>query len=112
MVATQNVAKYAPPVTVSFRFPIAPAPVPVPLRLPAVAAATALKAPDAADVVVTEPQVPERPQLPTEAVRISDSSDDSLFNDCSQGYFILSETPLGIDPVEQRLPAEAMPTDW
>ena len=82
VVATYNVTEDPPPVTVSFRFPIAPAPVPVglaaapaPLHLPAVAAAPALMAPDTAGSEVVEPQVVERPQLPTQDARLSDSSD-------------------------------------
>ena len=88
VVATQNVTEDPPPVTVSLRFPIAPAPVPVglaaapaPIPPPAVAAAPALMAPDTADVEAPEPQVLERPYLPTQDVRFSDSSDDSLNND-------------------------------
>ena len=76
MVATQNVTENPPPVTVSFRFPTAPAPVPVglaaapgPLHLPAVAADLALVAPEMADGEVAEPQVPVRPQLPTQDAR-------------------------------------------
>ena len=77
--------EYPPAVTVNFRFPIAPAPVPVgladasaPLHPLAVAAAPASVTPDTADVEVAEPQVVERPQLPTQDARISDSFDDSL----------------------------------
>ena len=75
-----------PPVTVSFRAPVAPAPVPAGpaaaqalLLLPRVAAAPALVAPDTADVGVAEPQAPERPQLPTQSVRFN--NDDILQTD-------------------------------
>ena len=87
--ATRNVTEDPPPVTVSIRFPIAPGPVPVglaaalaPIPLPAVAAAPALMAPDTADEAL-EPQVSERPYLPTQDVRFSDSSADSSTNDDS-----------------------------
>ena len=90
VVATQNVTEDPPPVTVSLRFPIAPVPVPVglaavpvPLPAPAVAAAPALMAPDMVDVEAPEPQVLERPYLPTQDVPFSDSSDDSSTNDAS-----------------------------
>ena len=90
VVSTRTVTEDPPPVNVSFCFPTPPAPVPVglafapaPLHLPAVAAAPALVAPTTADVEVAEPQVVERPQLPPEDARISDSSDDSLPNENS-----------------------------
>ena len=76
VVATQNKTEDPPPVTVSLRFPIAPA-----LPLPAVAAAPALMAPDTAEVEAPEPQVLERPYLPPQDPRFSDSSDDSFTND-------------------------------
>ena len=85
VVAAQNVTEDPPPVTVSLRFPIAPAPVPVglaaapaPIPLPAVTPTPALVAPDTADVEAPESQVLERPCLPTQDVRFSDSSDDSF----------------------------------
>ena len=90
VVATKNVTEDPPPVTVSLRFPIAPALVPVGLAaaparipLPSVAAAPALVAPDTADVEAPEPQVLERPSLPTQDVRFSDSSEDSSTDDAS-----------------------------
>ena len=84
-VATQNVTEEPPPVAVNFCFPIAPAPVsvglaavPAPFPPPALAAAPApLMVPDAADAEAPEPQVLERPYLPTQDVRFSESSDDS-----------------------------------
>ena len=107
-----------PPVTVSLRFPIAPAPVPVglaaataPIPPPAVAAAPALMAPDTADVEAPEPQVLERPYLPTQDVRFSDSSDDSFTNDALFHGRTLRDTPTHMNSGEQRLPAEATPTD-
>ena len=65
----------------------------------------ALVAPDTADVDGVEPQALKRPELLTQDVCISDSSDDALPNDDSQNTPIVSETHLGIDPMEQRLPA-------
>ena len=72
LVATQNVMEDPAPVTVSLRFPITPAPVPVglavapaPISLPAKAAAPDLMTPDTTDVESPEPQVLERPYLPT-----------------------------------------------
>ena len=81
VVATQNVTEDPPPVTVNIRFPIALAAVPVglaaalaPFPPPALAAAPApLVARDIADVEVPEPQVLERPYLPTQDVRFSES---------------------------------------
>ena len=117
VVATQNVTENPPPVTVSLRFPIAPAPVPVglapapaPIPPPAVAAAPALVDPDTADVEAPEPQVLERHYLPTQDVRFSDSSDDST-DDASLHARTLRDTPTLMNSGEQRLPAEATPTD-
>ena len=117
MVATQNVTEYPPPVIVSFRFPIASAPVPVelaaaqaPLHPPAVAVAPTSVALDTADVGVTKPEVVERPQLPTQDARISDNSEDSMPIENSQTVCRVLESPLDIDPVDQRLAAEARPT--
>ena len=115
-VAKGTVTEDPPPVTVSFRYPITPAPVtvgmaaaPHPLRPLAVAGASAaLVAPEKADVDAAEPQALERPQLSTHDVRISASSDDALLNDNYQKTRIVSETPFGVDPVEQKLRAEAM----
>ena len=53
----------------------------------------------------------ERPQLSTKDSRNSDSSDDSSPIDNSQKIHIKSEISPGIDPLEQRLPTEAIPTD-
>ena len=118
VVATQNVTEDPPPVTVSLRFPIAPAPVPVglaaapaPIPLPAVAAAPALMAPDTADVEAPEPPVLERPYLPTQDVRFSDNSDDFSSTDASLHARTLRDTPTHMNSGEQRLPAEAKPTD-
>ena len=118
VVATQNVTEDPPPVTVSLRFSIAPAPVPVglaavpaPIPLPAVAAAPALVTPDTADVEAPEPQVLERPYLPTQDVRLSDSSDDFSTNDAPLHARTLRDTPTHMNSGEQRLPAEAIPTD-
>ena len=118
VVATQTVTEDPPPVTVSLRFPIAPAPVlvglaaaPAPIPPPAVAAAPALMAPDTADVEAPEPQVLGRPYLPTQDVRFSDSSDDSLNNDALFHARTLRDTPTHMNSGEQRLPAEAIPTD-
>ena len=118
MVATQNVTEDPPPVTVSLRFPIAPAPVPVglaaapaPITLPAVAAAPVLVTPDTADVEAPEPRVLERPYLPTQDVRFSDSSDDSSTNEALFHARTLRDTPTQMNSGEQRLPAEAIPTE-
>ena len=118
VVATQNETEDPPPVTVSLRFPIAPAPVPVglaaapaPIPPPAAAAAPALVAPDTADVEAPEPQVLERPYLPTQDVRFSDSSDDSSTDDASLHTRTLRDTPTLMNSGEQRLPAGAIPTD-
>ena len=108
----------SPPVTVNILFQIAPAPVPVglaavpaPLPAPAVAAAPALMAPDTADVEAPEPQVLDRPYLLNKDVRFSDSSDDSSTNDASLHARTLRDTPTHMNSGEQRLPAEAKPTD-
>ena len=93
--ATQNVTEDPPPVTVSFCLPITPAPIPV--RLAAVAVASVLVDFDAADVELAQLQVLERPQIPTQDARISDSSSNSLPNENSQTFRIVTETPLGID---------------
>ena len=118
VVETQNVMEYPPPVTVSLRFPIAPPPLPVGLAavparipLPAVAADPALVAPDTADVEATEPQVLERPYLPFQDVRFSDSSDDSSINGAPLHARKLRDTPTHMNSDEQRLAAEAIPTD-
>ena len=118
VVATQNVTEDPPPVTVNIRFPIAPAPVPVglaavpaPLPALAVAAVPALMAPDTADVEAPEPHVSERPYLPTQDVQFSDSSDDSFTNDASLHARTLRDTSTHMSSGEQRLPAEALPTD-
>ena len=117
-IVSQNVTENPPPVTVSFCFRITSATVPVglaaapaPLHPFAVAVASAMVAFDTADVEVAEPQTLERPQHPTQDARVSDGSDVSLPNDSLHGRRALSETPHCIDPVEQRLPAEANPTD-
>ena len=84
VVATQNVTESPPPVTVSIRFPITLAPVavglaavPAPLPPSALPAAPALLvAPNTADVEAPEPEVLDRPYLPTQVVQFSDSSDN------------------------------------
>ena len=118
VVATQNVTEDPPPVTLNHRFLIASAPVPVglaaaPARIPppAVAVAPALMAPDTADVEAPEPQVLQRPYLPTQDVRFSDSSDESLNNDVLFHARRLRDTPSHTNSGEQRLAAEAIPTD-
>ena len=118
VVATQKVTEDPPHVTVSLLFTIAPAPVPVrlaaapaPIPLPAVAAAPASVAPDTTDVEAPEPQVLERPYLPTQDVRFSDSSDDFSTNDASLHARTLRDTPTHMNSGEQRLPAEAIPSD-
>ena len=68
-------------------------------------------APDTADVEAPEPQVLERPYLPTQDVRFSDSSDDSPTNDAPLHARTLQDTPTHMNSGEQRLPAEAKPTD-
>ena len=76
VVATQIMTEDPPPVTVNFRFPIAPSPVPVglaavpaPLPPPALPAARApLVTPDTAYVEAPEPQLSEGPYLPTQDV--------------------------------------------
>ena len=108
VVTTQSVTEDPPPVTVSLRFPITPAPAPVGL---AAAPAPALVAPDTTDVEAPEPQVLERPYLPTPDVRFSDSSDDSSTNDALFYARTLRETPTRMISGEHRLPAEAIPTD-
>ena len=86
--------------------------VPDPLHPPAVAAAPiALVARGTANVDAAEPQALDRPQLPTQDVRNSDSSVDSLSDDNFQNFRKVSEAPLGLGPVEQKLPAEAIPTN-
>ena len=119
VVATQNVTEDPPPLTVNIRFPIAPTAVPVgllaapaPIPLPAVAAAPTLMAPVTADVEAPEPHILERPYLPTKDVRFSDSSDDSPTNDTSFHARTFRDTPTQMNSREQRLPAEAIPTDW
>ena len=118
VVATQHVTEDPPPVTVSLRFPIAPAPVPVglsaapaPIPPPAVTAAPVLMTPDTADVEALEPQVLERPYLPTQNVRFSDNSDDSSTHDAPLHTRTLRDTSTHMNSGEQRLPAEAIPTD-
>ena len=68
-------------------------------------------APDTADVEAPEPQVFERPYLPTQDVRFSDSSDDSFTNDALFNGPTLRDTSSDMNSGEQRLPAEAIPTD-
>ena len=78
-VATRTLTKFQLPVTVSFRIPIAPAPMPIGLAAalaalppPAAAAAPAPSvALDTAVVEAAEAQVPERHQLPTQDVRLT-----------------------------------------
>ena len=118
VVATQNVTENPPPVTVNICFPISLAPVPVglaavPASLPApvVAAVPVLVAPDTADVEELEPQVLEPPYILTQDVRFSDSSDDSFTNDALFHAQTLRDTPTHMNSGEQRLPAEALPTD-
>ena len=118
VVATQNVMEDPPPVTFNIRFPTAPTPAPVglaavpaPLPAPVVAAAPALVAPDTADVEAPEPQVLERPYLSPQDAQFSDSSDDSSTNDASFHARTLRDTPTHMNSGEQRLPAEAIPTD-
>ena len=118
VVATQNVTEGPTPVTVSLRFPIDPAPVPVglaavpaPLPAPAVTAAPALVVSDTADFEAPEPPVLERPYLPTQDVRFSDSSDDSSTNDAPLHALTLRHAPTHMNSREHRLPAEAIPTD-
>ena len=117
-VATQNVTEDPPPVTVSFRFLIAPASIPVglaaapaPIPLPAVAVAPGLVAPDTADVEAPEPQALERPYLLTQDVHFSDSSNDSPTNGASLHARTLRDTPTYMKSGEQKLPVEAIPTD-
>ena len=118
VVATQTVTEDSPPVTVSLRFPLALAPVPVglaaspaPIPLPAGAAAPALMAPDTPDVETTELQVLQRPYLPTQDVRCSGSSDEMSANDAPLHARTLRDTPTHMNSGEQRLPAQAIPTD-
>ena len=75
------------------------------------AAAPALMAPDSADVEAPEPHVLERPYVPTQDVRFSDSSDDSSTNHGFLHARMLRDTPTYMNSGEQRLPAEAIPTD-
>ena len=101
-VATQNMTEEPPPVTVNIRFPFAPAPVPVglaaepdPFPPPALPVAPAtLVAPDTADVEVSEPQILERPYLPTQDVQFFDNSDDSSTNDALFHARTLRNTPI------------------
>ena len=51
-------------------------------------------------------------RLPLEDIRFSDISDDSLSSETLQYANRLSDTPRRIAQAEQRLPAEAIPTDW
>ena len=118
VVATQNVIEDPPPVAVNIRFLISLAPVPVglaavpaPLPAPVVAAVPVLVAPDTADVEDLEPQVLEPPYILTQDVRSSDSSDDSFTNDALFHAQTLRDTPTHMTSGEQRLPAEALPTD-
>ena len=118
VVSTRSVTEDPPPVTVSIRFSIAPLPVPfelaavpAPLPAPAEATAPALVAPDSADAEAPEPQVLEGPYLPTQDVRHSDSFDDSFTNDALLHPRTLPDTPTHRSSGEQRLPAEAIPTD-
>ena len=118
VVATQNMTEGSSPVTVDIRFPIALAFVPIglaavpaPLPAPAVAAAPDLMAPDTADVETPELQVLERPYLPSEDAHFSDSSDDFFTNDALFHARTLRYTPTHMYSGEQRLPAEAIPTD-
>ena len=122
VVATRTVTEDPPPVTVNIRFPIAPAPVPVglaavvvhpihPIPPPAVATAPTLVAPDTTDVEAPEPQVLERPYLPTQDIRFSDSSDNSSTIDAPLHARTLRDTPTYMISGEQKLPAEAVPTD-
>ena len=82
-VTTPTVTEDEPSVIVSFPLRIGPAPVSVgladasvPLSLPAVAVAPDLLTSDTADVEVAEPQVRERPGLPTQDARFT--KDDIL----------------------------------
>ena len=69
-------------------------------------------APDKADdVEAPEPQVSERPYLPTQDARFSDSSDDFFTNDALFHTRTSRDTPTHMNSGEQRLPAEAMLTD-
>ena len=118
VVAAKNVKEDPPPVTVNIRFPVTPAPVPVglaaalaPIPLPAVAAVPALVAPDTADFEAPEPHVLERPYLPPQDARFSDNSDDFFTNDALFHERTLPDTPTHMNSGEQRLPAEAIPTD-
>ena len=116
-VTTQNETEDSPPVSVSFS-PIAPAPVPVglvaapaPIPLPAVATAPALAAPDTADAEAPEPQVLERLYLTNQDFRLFDSSDDFFTHVALLHTRTLRDTPTYMNSGEQRLPAEAIPTD-
>ena len=68
-------------------------------------------APDTADVEAPEPQVLQRPYLPTQDIQFSDNSDDLSTNDASLYTRTLRDTPTHMNSGEQRLPAEAIPTD-
>ena len=118
VVATQKLTEDPPPVTVNIRFPTARPAVPVGLAAvpallpaPAMGAAPALMAPDKADAEAPEPQVLERPYVPPQDAQFCDGSDDSLSNDALFHDRTLQDTPSHINSGEQRLPAEAKPTD-
>ena len=119
-VATRTATTHPPPLTVSIRFPISPAPVPVGLAAvpatlppPGLAAARApLVAFDTADVEAPEPQVLEWLYLPPQNVRFSDNSDESLVYHALLHARTLQDTPTHMKSGEQRLTAEAKPTDW
>ena len=66
---------------------------PAPITLPAVPAAPVLVAPDTEDVEVPEPQVVERPYLPTQYIRLSASSDDSFTNDALINTRTIQDNP-------------------
>ena len=75
------------------------------------AAAPAPMAADTADVEAPEPHVLERPYLPNPDVRYSDSSDNSSTNDAPLHARTSRDTPTHMNSGEQRLPAEAIPTN-
>ena len=113
-----SVTEDPPPVTVSFRSPNTPVPVavklaaaPTPLPLFFAVAAPALVDLDTADVEVADSHALGQPHFPTQHVHLFENFDDSLPNDTSQNPYIVSEAPVGIDPVEQKLPLEAIPND-
>ena len=72
-VTTRTVTEDPPPLTVSFRFPVAPA----------------LVAPDTADIEMAEPQVPGRLHLPTQNVRFTN---DNILHTDELPNFIASDT--------------------